>query len=122
MQRNRLWIYAVAALLVFQAGSVLHAYPAYISYTNEAFGGPGNSYKYVSDSSSEWGQQLNAVSGMWTAGDQELLVRLFQPGDDGLPLVRHSLHTAAYGRVSNPGHTACDRWHRADQRCRSFRV
>ena len=61
MQRNRSWIYAVVALLVFQAGSVLHAYPAYISYTNEVFGGPTNSYKYVSDSSSEWGQQLNAV-------------------------------------------------------------
>jgi 4-amino-4-deoxy-L-arabinose transferase-like glycosyltransferase len=61
MHRNRSWIYAVVALLVFQAGSVLHAYPAYISYTNEAFGGPANSYKYVSDSSSEWGQQLNAV-------------------------------------------------------------
>jgi hypothetical protein len=61
MQRNRIWIYAIAALLVFQAGSVLHAFPAYISYTNEAFGGPANSYKYVSDSSSEWGQQLNAV-------------------------------------------------------------
>jgi hypothetical protein len=61
MQRNRAWIYAVMALLVFQAGSVLHAYPAYISYTNEAFGGPANSYKYVSDSSSEWGQQLHAV-------------------------------------------------------------
>ena len=27
MQRNRSWIYAVVALLVFQAGSVLHAYP-----------------------------------------------------------------------------------------------
>ena len=61
MQRNRSWIYVVVALLVFQAGSVLHAYPAYISYTNEVFGGPANSYKYVSDSSSEWGQQLNAV-------------------------------------------------------------
>jgi tetratricopeptide (TPR) repeat protein len=61
IQRNRSWIYAVVALLIFQAGSVLHAYPAYISYTNEVFGGPANSYKYVSDSSSEWGQQLNAV-------------------------------------------------------------
>ena len=61
IQRNRSWIYAVVTLLIFQAGSVLHAYPAYVSYTNEAFGGPANSYKYVSDSSSEWGQQLNAV-------------------------------------------------------------
>jgi 4-amino-4-deoxy-L-arabinose transferase-like glycosyltransferase len=61
IQRNRRWLYAVVVLLVFQAVSVLHAFPAYISYTNELFGGPANSYKYVSDSSSEWGQQLNAV-------------------------------------------------------------
>jgi tetratricopeptide (TPR) repeat protein len=61
IQRNRRWLYAVVVLLVFQAVSVLHAFPAYISYTNELFGGPANSYKYVSDSSSEWGQQLNAL-------------------------------------------------------------
>jgi hypothetical protein len=61
IQRNRRWLYAVVVLLLFQAVSVLHAFPAYISYTNELFGGPENSYKYVSDSSSEWGQQLNAV-------------------------------------------------------------
>jgi tetratricopeptide (TPR) repeat protein len=61
MQRNRRWLYAVVALLVFQAVSVLHSFPAYISYTNEAFGGPANSYKYVSDSSSDWGQQLKGV-------------------------------------------------------------
>jgi hypothetical protein len=61
IQRNRRWLYAVVALLVFQAASVLHSFPAYISYTNEAFGGPANSYKYVSDSSSDWGQQLKGV-------------------------------------------------------------
>ncbi len=61
VQRSRRWMYVVVALLVFQAGSVVHAFPASISYTNEAFGGPANSYKYVSDSSSEWGQQLKAV-------------------------------------------------------------
>jgi 4-amino-4-deoxy-L-arabinose transferase-like glycosyltransferase len=61
IQRNRRWLYAVVALLVFQAVSVLHAFPAYISYTNEAFGGPANSYKYLSDSNTEWGQQLKAV-------------------------------------------------------------
>ena len=61
IQRNRRWLYVVVVLLVFQGVSVLHAFPAYISYTNEAFGGPANSYKYVSDSNTEWGQQLNAV-------------------------------------------------------------
>jgi len=60
-QRNRRWLYAVVLLLVFQAVSVLHALPAYISYSNEAFGGPANTYKYVSDSSADWGQQLKSV-------------------------------------------------------------
>lgn len=61
IQQNRRWLYAVAALLVFQAVSVLHAFPAYVSYANEAFGGPANVHKYLSDSSSDWGQQLKAV-------------------------------------------------------------
>jgi hypothetical protein len=60
-KRNPRWIFAVAALLVFQAVSVLHAFPAYVSYSNEAFGGPANTYKYVSDSSAEFGQQLKSV-------------------------------------------------------------
>jgi len=60
-ERNRRWLYAVVALLVFQAVSVLHAFPDYIAYTNEAFGGPANAYKYVSDSSADWGQQLKSV-------------------------------------------------------------
>ncbi len=60
-QRNRRWLYALVVLLVFQAVSVLHAFPAYISYSNEAFGGPANTYKYVSDSSADWGQQLKSV-------------------------------------------------------------
>jgi len=61
VERNRRWLYAVVVLLVFQAVSVLHAFPDYIAYTNEAFGGPANAYKYVSDSSADWGQQLKSV-------------------------------------------------------------
>ncbi|HXB56013.1 MAG TPA: glycosyltransferase family 39 protein [Vicinamibacteria bacterium] len=58
---RRPWLLAVLALLVFQAVSVLHAFPAYIAYANEAFGGPSSVHKYLSDSSSDWGQQLKAV-------------------------------------------------------------
>jgi hypothetical protein len=58
---SRPWLLAVSALLVFQAVSVLHAFPAYIAYANEAFGGPSSVHKYLSDSSSDWGQQLKAV-------------------------------------------------------------
>lgn len=59
--RNRRWLFAAVVLLVFQAVSVLHAFPGYVSYANEAFGGPANTYKYVSDSSAEFGQQLKSV-------------------------------------------------------------
>jgi hypothetical protein len=61
IERNRRWIYAIAALLVFQAASVLYSFPAYVSYANEAFGGPGNVHNYLSDSSADWGQQLKDV-------------------------------------------------------------
>jgi hypothetical protein len=62
IQRDRRWLYAVVVLLVFQAASVLHAFPAYVSYANEAFGGPANVHKYLSDSSSDWGQQMKSVN------------------------------------------------------------
>jgi hypothetical protein len=59
-ERSRAWLMA-AVLLILQAVSVLHAFPAYVSYSNEVFGGPANTYKYLSDSSAEFGQQLKSV-------------------------------------------------------------
>jgi len=61
VQRDRRCLYAVVVLLVFQAISVVHAFPAYISYANEAAGGPSAVHNLLSDSSSDWGQQLKAV-------------------------------------------------------------
>jgi hypothetical protein len=59
--RNSRWRYAVVLLLVFQAISVTRAFPDCIGYANEAFGGPKNAWRYVSDSSADWAQQLHAV-------------------------------------------------------------
>lgn len=61
IERDRRWLYAVVVLLVFQAVSVLHAYPAYVSYANEAVGGPSNVHNLLSDSSSDWAQQMKDV-------------------------------------------------------------
>lgn len=58
---NRRWVYAVVALLVFQAISVSRAYPGYIAYANELWGGPSQTYRYLSDSNSDWGQQLKST-------------------------------------------------------------
>ncbi len=50
---------AISAVLVIWYGlSALLNYPNYISYFNEAIGGPSESNKYFSDSSVDWGQDL----------------------------------------------------------------
>jgi tetratricopeptide (TPR) repeat protein len=37
------------------------AFPNYIPYSNEFWGGPSQTYKYLTDSNSDWGQQLKSV-------------------------------------------------------------
>jgi tetratricopeptide (TPR) repeat protein len=39
----------------------MRAFPVYVSYANEAAGGPAAVHDLLSDSSSDWGQQLKAV-------------------------------------------------------------
>jgi len=59
--KNRKWAYAGLALLLFHAVSSLRAFPSYIAYANELWGGPSNTYKYLSDSNVDWGQQLKST-------------------------------------------------------------
>ncbi|MET0625984.1 MAG: glycosyltransferase family 39 protein [Pyrinomonadaceae bacterium] len=61
ISRNRKWAYVVGGLLLFHAGSSALAFPHYIAYSNELWGGPGGTYKHLSDSNTDWGQQLKAV-------------------------------------------------------------
>jgi hypothetical protein len=62
IQHNHRWLYATAAILLFQVGTTVHASPNYIAYSNEAWGGPTKTYRYLSDSNTDWGQQLLATS------------------------------------------------------------
>ena len=61
VHRDRRWLYLVVPLLVFQAVSVTGTFPAYISYANEAAGGPSRVHVLLCDSSCDWGQQLISV-------------------------------------------------------------
>lgn len=58
ISRNRKWAYAVVALLVFHAASSALTFPHYIAYSNELWGGPANTYRLLSDSNADWGEQL----------------------------------------------------------------
>jgi hypothetical protein len=62
IEHSRRWLYPAAALLLLHIATTLHASPNYIAYANEAFGGPTQTYRYLSDSNTDWGQQLLATS------------------------------------------------------------
>jgi tetratricopeptide (TPR) repeat protein len=56
-----IWTLAVAVLLLWQVVTVLRVFPVYMAYGNEAWGGPKNVHKYLSDSNVDWAQQLIAT-------------------------------------------------------------
>jgi len=61
IQKSRKWAYAVGILLLVHAVSSVLAFPNYIAYANEFWGGPSQTHKYLTDSNSDWGQQLKSV-------------------------------------------------------------
>ena len=61
IQKDRRWAYALAALVLFQAISGYRTYPGYMAYANELWGGPSQTYKYLTDSNADWAQQLKSV-------------------------------------------------------------
>jgi tetratricopeptide (TPR) repeat protein len=62
LARMRSWgAYAAAALLLFHMASSAHVFPNYLTYANEAWGGPANSYRLLTDSNADWGQGLRAA-------------------------------------------------------------
>lgn len=58
LRRDARWGWAFGVLLVWQAATSLHAAPGYMAYANEAWGGPSQVHRYLSDANSDWGQQL----------------------------------------------------------------
>ena len=59
--RSRAGGIAIAVLLLWHVCSSVRCFPNYMPYANELWGGPSQIHRYLSDSSSEWGQQLKAV-------------------------------------------------------------
>jgi hypothetical protein len=61
MRRGRAWAGVVGLLLVMHVATTLRAEPNYMAYSNEAWGGPAQTYRYLSDSNTDWAQQLVAT-------------------------------------------------------------
>ncbi len=58
---NRRWVWVGAALIVAHIVSSLAAFPNFIPYANEAWGGQRNVHNLLSDANVDWGQQLLQV-------------------------------------------------------------
>jgi hypothetical protein len=59
---RRRWTHvAVAVLVGFAAVTSLRAFPYYLPYSNEAFGGPAKTYLRLHDSNVDWGQDLGRL-------------------------------------------------------------
>jgi hypothetical protein len=61
ISHRRRWAWMVAVVMAFGVVSSLRTFPTYIAYANELWGGPANTYKYLSDSNVDWGQQLKSI-------------------------------------------------------------
>jgi 4-amino-4-deoxy-L-arabinose transferase-like glycosyltransferase len=57
-KRRPRWAWVVAGLVGIHVFSSLRAFPDYLAYSNELFGGPANTYRVLTDSNVDWGQGL----------------------------------------------------------------
>lgn len=58
---SKRWMWAGAVLVAAHVVSALTVFPNYIAYANEAWGGPKNVHKLLSDANADWAQQLYQV-------------------------------------------------------------
>ena len=59
--QSRRWCYAVSMLLAIHVASSLYAFPDYLPYSNEIFGGPSKTYRALGDSNVGWGGGLKQL-------------------------------------------------------------
>jgi hypothetical protein len=62
LMHDRRWGIAIVALLAWQVVSSARSFPGYMAYANELWGGPKRVHLYLSDSNSDWGQQMKTAA------------------------------------------------------------
>ena len=58
---QRGWAVVLGGIVLIHAASSLRAFPNYLAYSNEIWGGPSKTYRVLTDSNVDWGQGLPAV-------------------------------------------------------------
>ncbi len=96
---RRVWLLVVAGALAIHAASSLSAYPNFLSYSNELWGGPSKTYRVLSDSNVDWGQGLPAASAyLVTRSGRPCWMAYFgsvDPAYYGIPCQQMPVHEAS---------------------------
>ncbi len=83
--RKKLLNFVLLFLMTWYVISALWIQPHYLSYFNEAVGGPKDGYKYLRDSNIDWGQDLPALAEyMNKNGVDKIVLEYFGEGDPSL--------------------------------------
>ncbi len=99
---DRRWAYVAGVLLAWHMISSARACPNYLAYSNEFWGGPANTYKYLTDSNTDWAQQLKDVKKyLDNRGARDCWFAYF---------AEPSIHFSAYGIPCKPLPTADSGW------------
>jgi hypothetical protein len=61
VSRNPKFVYGFVVLLLWQFVTTVTARPGLLAYANEAWGGPSKTHLFLSDSNTDWGQQLKSA-------------------------------------------------------------
>jgi hypothetical protein len=91
IQRRKLWLAPVAALLLWHVVDSVRMFPNYMPYANVFWGGPSKTNLYFTDSATEWGQELKWVKQWTDAHDvKQCCIAYFPapfllPSDYGIP-------------------------------------
>jgi dolichyl-phosphate-mannose-protein mannosyltransferase len=95
------WL-ALGIPMAATAVSSLHVAPHDLAYFNEAIGGPGNGYLYLSDSNIDWGQDLKGVKAfMDREGVPMIYLAYFGNTPPSVYGIRYQ-YVPAFGRLEPP--------------------
>jgi hypothetical protein len=108
LARSRAWAGVVTVLLLIHVVSSLRAFPTYLPYSNEVWGGPSRTWKVLSDSNVGWSSGLTSlqqyvhqhgIQTCWFAYDGSADLSYFKLPCKRLPTLFSTLFRAPQGSV-----------------------
>ena len=90
---------ALALLVIWNVGASLFIRPHYLAYTNELTGGPTQGYRYLVDSSLDWGQDLPGLRRWLDTHQANEPSRAFVSYFGVADLTHHGIRATSFGPI-----------------------